>query len=117
MLQYLHMDIKDVKKSFEQMVFREKPSQVPFVVIRRSYNRMLKHCMTQDMQTADLWACRKNGAKVKMRVVRMNVFNRDGSLDKAGIPVGYLFCSGCDKEPLTKAGDAIFRDELVTLAV
>lgn len=79
---------------------------------------MLKHCMTQDVAMQDLWACRKNGAKVQMRVVRMNIFNRQtGELEKSGIPVGYLFCSGCDKTPPTHAGDAVYSDELQTLAV
>ena len=114
------MDKQDKARraDFDNLINRQVPSQIPFVVIKETYQRMLKHCMTQDVATADLWACKKNGARVHMRVVRMNIFDRaTGALIKMSLPVGYLFCSGCDKVPDTHADDAIYSDQLQTLAV
>jgi len=46
------------------------------------------------------------------------VFDRaTGGLLNTDIPVGYLFCSGCDKPPTTRGGDAVYSDQLQTLAV
>ena len=90
------------------------PSQIPTNVTRASYNRMMKHARTYE----GLWICRKNGARIKARMVLMNVWDRETTtVLNFDIPVVTLYCDGCDKTPNTHGGDAIYSDEIQTLAM
>jgi hypothetical protein len=106
------------RKKVESLIAREKPSQIPMNVIKTNYKRMLRHCMTQDVAFKDLFACRKNGARVLVRVVLMNVFDRETeTLLNTDIPVGVMYCSGCDKVPNTRKGDKVYKDQLQTVSM
>ena len=113
------MEDKKHRTAVEAMIHRAVPSQVPVHVVKRSYDRMLVHCTIQtDGRTPAVWACQKNGARVKARMTYRNVFNRTTmQLESVKIPVATLYCSGCDPVPSTHGNDPIFSDELQTLAL
>ena len=101
------------QEHFEKLIHKELPSQLPTHCVKKSYWRMLVHCITQD----GVFACKKNGARVHARMTMRNVFDRTGQMTAFNIPVAVLYCSGCDLVPNTHGGDPIFEDELTTLSM
>jgi hypothetical protein len=102
----------------EKQIHREIPSQIPVHTDKASWNRMIEHCITaHDGKSLPIWACKKNGARVKARMVMMKILDRDTGLQLDYAPVATLFCSGCDTEPNTHGGDTIFKDQVQTLAM
>ena len=98
-------------KKMDEWLDREKPSQLPMNVTRKSYMRMLAHCTTE----FGVWACRKSGARINARGVLMNVFDREtGAVKNTRIPVLHLYCTGCDEVPKVKHGDPIYAEQLTT---
>ena len=102
---------------FEAAEARAKPTQIPFNCVKKSYEGMLQHCRLQDVGNHPFWACSKNGARVHCHVTYRNVWNRDGSLNAAMMPVATLYCSGCHLKPQIKSGDPIWADEIQTLSM
>jgi len=100
----------------EAQLAHEIPSQLPINTVKSSYNRMLLHCQVQDAgPVKNLWACSKTGAKVIARMVQRTIFNRSTNEILEVAPVVELYCSGCEKPPVTRGYDPIFADELTTL--
>ena len=104
-------------EDFEKLIYREKPSQIPVHVTRKSYTRMLAHCTTQGRGFESLWACKKNGARVLARMVKMNIWDRVTGQFAETAPVVTMYCSGCDEIPNTHGGDAVWADEIITLSM
>ena len=103
--------------NFDAVKSHAKPSQIPFNCVLKSYERMLRHCMIQGVGNVPVWACSKNGARVNAYVRHRNIWNRDGSLSAAMMPVAFLYCSGCDKKPQIKSGDPLWVEEVTTLSM
>lgn len=109
---------KELTDKFEQQVTRAIPSQAIMVVTRASYDYALKHAMTQVAGNQAVWACRKSGAKMHARCVKMNIFDRaTGELERLGVPVCVFFCSACDKVPPIHKDDPIYLDLLRSVSM
>ena len=109
--------IGEARKRLERIVFRDIPSQHPVNVTRSSYNHAIQHCKTFGNGLDSVWACRRTGEKQILTVTFRNVWNRDGTLNAADIPVGIIHCPACDQKPQVKRGDPIFDDEVSTLSL
>lgn len=102
------------QEKFDAIVARAVPSQLPTNVTRESYNRMLLHATTE----GGLWACAKNGARVKAKMWYRTVIDRaTNEIVNTHIPVAVLFCDGCDTAPNHTAEEAIFSDAIQTVAL
>ncbi len=100
--------------NLDKVLSREIPSQVPVTVTKASYHRMLTHCTTM----GGVWACKKNGARIMAKMVKMTVWDRETKkIDRTNIPVVHLYCSGCDKAPNVVGQDAIFKHKLMTVTM
>lgn len=110
--------IKPADKRLDSQISKEIPSQLPVTAIRLNYEKMLRHCMSQTARTANVWACGKTGARIKAKMVKMNVFNREtGAVEYFSIPIVHIYCTNCHKEPVVRGGDPIYSDLLMTLAM
>lgn len=78
-----------------------------------SYMRIIRHATTEH----GLFACKKNGARILARCVRMHILDRETHKPKDYAPVLHLYCAGCDKVPEVHGGDAIYADQLRTMSV
>jgi hypothetical protein len=104
------------KIDLEEVAF--KPTQVPTHVTRDSYQHALMHCMTFRLKrNKTYWGCARTGERMSMRMVIMNLFDRDTGVWKDRAPVGTLYCPVCDQVPGTHKNDSIFIDQVQTLAV
>lgn len=90
---------------------KELPAQIPVHIMKETYTRMLQHCTVQ----SGVWTCRESGSRIKLRMVRVNVYNVSGELLHVNIPVGSLYCDRCDKIPTLKKNDSVWDTDLQTL--
>lgn len=98
----------------EAQLAHEIPSQLPVHAVRASYNRMLLHGMMADAgKVQNLWACKKNGAGIKARFVKMRIMDGDVCIEYA--PVAEIYCSGCDPVPTTRGGVTIAKEAVTTI--
>ena len=101
-------------EELDAIVSRAVPSQIPTNITKESYNRMILHCVTEN----GIWACAKNGARVKAKMWYRSIFSRaTGQLTNTRIPVAVLYCSGCDSAPQSVADDPIWDDEIQTVCL
>ena len=99
------------QEELDAIVSRAVPSQIPTNITKESYNRMLLHCVTEN----GLWACAKNGARVKAKMWYRSVIDREsGQVQNTRIPVAVLYCGGCDVAPNATADEPIFADQIQT---
>ena len=109
---------KPGESKLDLMLEKAIPSQLPVIATRASYQRMMRHCISQDVNLGELWACSKSGAKVNAFMVLQNVWNREtNKLEHFRVPIVHLYCSGCDKKPQIAGGDPIYSDCLMTLSL
>ena|SRR3990167_2109002 len=108
---------KAARDLLEKQYERAVPSQIPIHTVRSSYARMLTHAKLFNPGPKAFWACAKTGAHIKAKMSYRTVWNRDNTLNAAHIPVATLYCSACEKPPQVKAEDAIYADEIQTLAL
>ncbi len=107
---------KAAKKRFDQIIERAIPSQIPVTVTRDSYMRMLEHCHTDSLR-GSIWCCSKTNARINVKMWYRTVLNADGSINAVHIPVGVLYCSGCDKPPRAIPESVIAADAVQTVAM
>lgn len=112
------LDKKALKDKFEAQITGAIPSQIPVHATRASYQRMLQHCQVRDKgNVTNFWGCVFTGEPVRARMVRMNIYDKETGARIDYAPVVTLYCSVCDKVPLTRSGDSIFSSELQTLSM
>ena len=109
---------KPGESKLDLMLEKAIPSQLPVVVVSETYQKMIKHCTTQELNLGDLWACSKTGAKVHAKMMRVNIFNpKTLQVEYSMAPVAWLYCSSCHKPPLVKPGDGVWSSELMTVTL
>ena len=102
------------REHLDAILSREISSQIPTNITKESYNRMLLHCVTE----SGIWACVKNGARVKAKMWYRTVLDRaTGQVQNTRIPVAVLYCGGCDVAPNSTADEPIFADQIQTAAL
>ena len=101
------------QEEFDAILSREISSQIPTNVTKESYHRMLLHCVTEN----GIWACAKNGARVKAKMWYRSIVHRETGHIDYHIPVAVLYCSGCDVSPNATADEPIFSDQIQTCAL
>ena len=103
----------------EKKLWREAPSQLPTYVTADSYRRILTHGSTENAGKGglSLFACKKNGAPIKARMVIRAVFDRKTQSFERFSPVAELFCGSCDKPPVTPKNAPIFSDLIMTVSM
>ena len=106
------MSDKNARTTLDAQLAGAVPSQLPVNVLKDSYIRMMKHAKVDQ----GVWVC-KSGARIKLRMVRVNVFNSADELLHANIPVGSLYCDRCDKIPTLRKGDGVYDYNLQTFFV
>jgi hypothetical protein len=108
---YLGLD-PERKKAFDKVQSHEKPSQIPVIVTRESYQRALAHGKME----GGIWGCMLSGARFQARMVMRNVYDSNSQLvDRS--PVAELYCSGCEKPPTTPAEAAVWSADLTTVSM
>ena len=114
----MEINKKAAERNIEELIYRERPSQLPVNVTRASYMRMLGHAQTFGHGVQSVWRCKKNGAKILGKMTFRNVFDREtGLCTGMNIPVAILFCSACDTPPPNLAGQPIYAEEIQTLSM
>lgn len=110
--------IKPVNKKLDQQLSREIPSQIPVNATKESYDRMISHCMSEKPSGAGFWACRKSGARIKAKMVLMNIWDeKTMQMTHKGVPIVTLFCSGCDQPPKIAKNTGLWKSEIITLSM
>lgn len=103
------------KDQFEKQIYREVPSQLPLILLRKSLIEGTLHgdtVVTKGKQT--VFCCKKSGAPMKVKMVFMNVFNDDNTLNCPNVPVGAIYCPSCDKVPAIAKGMPVYARDLST---
>lgn len=107
---------KTKNEQFEKALAREIATQIPTHVTKDSYQRMLLHC-SLDRANKNLWCCIRTGAQVKARLVVRDITDplTHQLIDRG--PVAELYCSACDKPPVTRKYDPITSDKIQTVSM
>lgn len=74
---------------------------------------MMQHCKEE----GGLWACKKGGARVGAKAFDRTVRSRETGLILYRTLVMHLYCTGCDKPPVTMKNADIYEDQLMPVGI
>ena len=104
---------KELRNKLDAQLAGAVSGQIPVNVMKDTYLRMLKHAGTSQ----GVWTCKESGSRIKLRMVRVNVYSVEGKLLNMDVPVGSLYCDRCDSIPALKKNDSVWDTDLQTLYV